>query len=269
MGRMAFAALWILSSFSPALAQSQMASGNVTGSVRDLHNAAVQGTTVELTHIGTGLRRETVSDADGRWQFFIIAPGAYEVRAERSGFVPVHAQPIQVRIGESVRLDLRLHVLGSEEEIFIQAERPLLEIEKTQQSDTITSERIEALPINQRNFLDFAMLTAGVTDAGGLNTFSMPQAPTSKMSFLGQNGRSNSITVDGVDSNDGAVGAERSTLSQEAVEEFQINRSNFTAEFGRASGGLIRLATMPTVFAAWLPANPPICSIQPPMNAMP
>jgi hypothetical protein len=125
----------------------------------------------------------------------------------------------------------------------VQEQLSVLEPEKTQQSDTITEERIENLPINERNFLDFSLLTPGVTDARALITFTLPQTPTSGLSFLGQNGRSNHVSIDGVDNNDNAVGAVRSTIGQEAVQEFQINRSNYSAEFGRASGGLINIVS--------------------------
>ena len=118
---------------------------------------------------------------------------------------------------------------------------PPVEPEKTQQSDTIVEEQIQNLPINERNFLKFSLLTPGVTDSTALVSFSLPQAQSSGLSFLGQNGRTNNVTIDGVDNNDDAVAGVRSTLSQEAVQEFQINRSNFSAEFGRASGGLINI----------------------------
>src|SRR5262249_9668440 len=154
-----------------------------------------------------------------------------ELRVEQPGFVTTTRTPIHVTVGSIVDVDFRMEVAGTSAEVLIQADSPILEIEKTQQSDTITEEQIDNLPINQRNFLGYSMLTTGVTDSAGLNTFSLPQAPTSQLSFLGQNGRSNSVTVDGVDNNDAAVGAERSTLSQDAVQEFQINRSNYSAEF--------------------------------------
>jgi hypothetical protein len=119
----------------------------------------------------------------------------------------------------------------------------LLEPTKIQQSDTITQERILNLPINERKFLNFSLLTPGVTADKGLVTFGLPQAPTSGLSFVGQGGRSNNVTIDGVDNNDNAVAAVRSTLSQDAVQEFQINRSNYSAEFGRASGDLINIVS--------------------------
>ena len=114
---------------------------------------------------------------------------------------------------------------------------PLIEPGRTQQADTVTELRIDNLPINQRDFLDFSLLTPGVTDSEALVGFSLPQTPSSGLSFTGQDGRSNSVTIDGVDNNDNAVATVRSTLSQDAVQEFQINRSNYSAEFGRARGG--------------------------------
>jgi len=243
MKRMAFAAFWILACVASGLAQSQMSSGDIKGTVADTRGGILSGTTVRLKNIETGLTKQAVTDSSGAWRFLVVPPGAYELRAEQPGFVTMTRSPVQVTVGETVSVDLRLEVAGTSSEVLVQVDSPVLEIEKTQQSDTITSERIDNLPINQRNFLDFTMLTSGVTDSAGLNTFSLPQAPTSNLSFLGQNGRSNSVTIDGVDNNDGAVGAERSTLSQDGVQEFQINRSNYSAQFGRASGGLINIVS--------------------------
>ena len=119
---------------------------------------------------------------------------------------------------------------GIQQEVVVQEALPVVEPEKTQQSDTITQERIENLPINERNFLNFSLLTPGVTDSNGLVTFTLPQTAFSGLSFLGQGGRSNNVSIDGVDNNDNAVAGVRSTMSQEAVQEFQINRSSFLGE---------------------------------------
>src|SRR5439155_22392233 len=131
---------------------------------------------------------------------------------------------------QSSKWDIQLRPAGVSEEILVTAGR-------APQSGVITEDQIQSLPLNERNFIDFSLLTPGVTDARGLVTFTLPQMPTSGLSFLGQNGRSNSVTIDGVDHNDSAVGAVRATVSQGAVQEFEIHRANYSAEFGRASGG--------------------------------
>ena len=226
-----------------AFSQAQMSSGNLKGNVTDSTGAVLPGATVAVTNIETGIERRSVTDALGSFRFFALSPTSYELKISAAGFATMTRRPVEVTVGETVVADAQLQPAGIQQEILIQETLPAVESEKTQQADTITEERIENLPINERNFLNFSLLTPGVTDANGLITFSLPQANASGLSFLGQGGRSNSVTIDGVDNNDDAVGAVRSTVSQEAVREFQINRSSYSAEFGRASGGLINIVS--------------------------
>ena len=185
MWRIAFASLCGLAIVCAGFPQSQMSSGDINGTVTDLQSGALSGATIRLKNIETGWTKQTVSDMSGDWHFFVVPPGAYEVRAEQPGFVTITRTPIHVTIGATVDVDFRMEVAGISSEVLIQADSPILEIEKTQQSDTITTEQIDNLPINQRNYLGFTQLTSGVTDSAGLNTFSLPQAPTSNLSFLG------------------------------------------------------------------------------------
>jgi hypothetical protein len=223
--------------------QAQMSSGDLKGTATDTTGGVLPEATVTLTNIGTGVERSVITDGNGEFKFFVVPPGSYEVRVQREGLATYTRRPIQVTLGATVSIDAELQPAALQQEVLVQEDQPLVEVERTQQSDTITTERIENLPINQRNFLDFALLTPGVTDARGLVNFSLPQTPSSGLSFLGQGGRYNSVTIDGVDNNDNAIASVRSTMSQEAVLEFQINRTNFSAEFGRASGGLINIVS--------------------------
>jgi hypothetical protein len=223
--------------------QAQMSSGDIYGRVFDPDGSLVTGVSVTITHSETRVNRGTVTDDDGIYRFFLLTPGSYEVRFEASGFAIQTRRPIQIQVGQSLSIDVRLTPAELQQEIVVIGQEPLLEMEKTQQADIVSEFRIDNLPINQRNFLDFSLLTPGVTDSEALITFSLPQTPNSGLSFAGQSGRSNSVTIDGVDNNDNAVATVRSTLSQEAVQEFQINRSNYSAEFGRAAGGLINIVS--------------------------
>ncbi len=223
--------------------QAQMSSGDIKGTVTDPTGAVMAGSNVTVTNIETGVERVGATDALGNFWFLVLPPGTYEVRVQATGFATYTRRPVQVTVGQSVVIDPQMQPAAIQQEILVQESAPVLELERTQQSDTITEDRIDNLPINKRNFLDFSLLTPGVTDAKALVSFTLPQTPTSGLSFLGQNGRSNSVSIDGVDNNDNAVAAVRSTISQEAVQEFQINRSNYSAEFGRASGGLINIVS--------------------------
>jgi hypothetical protein len=237
------AVIMVLSILSNAFPQAQTAAGDMRGTVKDSSAAVLPGVTVSVMNIETGIRRQTTTDGAGDFRFLLLSPGTYALTVEAPGFATYTRRPIQVTVGRTVIIDPALQPAGIQQEVIVQEEAPLLEAARIQQSDTITEERIENLPINERNFLNFTLLTPGVTDDKGLVTFSLPQTPTSGLSFLGQGGRSNNVTVDGVDNNDNAVAAVRSTLSQDAVKEFQINRSNYSAEFGRASGGLINIVS--------------------------
>jgi hypothetical protein len=224
-------------------AQSQISSGDIKGAVTDSTGAVLQGATVTVTNIDTGVERLIVTDNSGNFRFFLLPPAVYEVKVQFAAFSTYTRRPVPVTVGETVSIDAVLKPASQVQDILVQEEQAEVEAEKTQQSDTITKQQIDNLPINERNFLNFTLLTPGVTDSKGLVSFSLPQAGSSGLSFLGQSGRGNNVTIDGVDNNDNAVAGVRSTPSQEAVQEFQINRSNFSAEFGRASGGLINIVT--------------------------
>src|SRR5215831_1582760 len=224
-------------------AQSQTSSGDIKGTVTDSTGAVLPGATVTVTNIDTGIERSATSDNIGNFRFFLLPPADYELKVQLTGFSIYTRRPVEVTVGQIVVIEAVLQPAAVQQEILVQDVSLQVESEKTQQSDTITEKQIEGLPINERNFLNFSLLTPGVTDSKALISFGLPQAPNSGLSFLGQNGRANNVTIDGVDNNDGAVAGVRSTLSQEAVQEFQINRSNFSAEFGRASGGLINIVS--------------------------
>jgi hypothetical protein len=223
--------------------QSQTASGDIKGTVTDVTGGVLPGANITVTNVDTGVERSAVSDPTGNFRFLLLPPADYEVRVQVSGFSIYTRRPVQVTVGETVSIDAVLQPASVQQEVLVQDVAPQVEAEKTQQSNTITEEQINNLPINERNFLNLSLLTPGVTDSKAHVSFTLPQAPTSGLSFLGQSGRSNNVTIDGVDNNDNAVAAVRSTLSQEAVQEFQINRSNFSAEFGRSGGGLINIVS--------------------------
>src|SRR5439155_24144995 len=104
----------------------------------------------------------------------------------------------------------------------------------------VAHEQIDALPINVRNFISFAIITPGITVTGIRNAGA---TPGSGLTFAGQRDRSNNITVDGLDNNDAVNASVRATFSQEAVREFQVITNSYPAEFGNASGGVINIVT--------------------------
>src|SRR5262245_56690486 len=228
----------------PALAQARSSSADITGVVQDPGKSVVRGATVTATNLDTGLTRKGASDLNGVYRIPLLPPGEYEVKVEVSGFNTQIRKNLTLTVGETLTLNFDLTLGGPKESLFVETNEPLVETERAHQSSTITQRPINNLPINGRNFLDFTRLTPGVVEESPtITSIQIGPLTTSGLSFAGQNGRANSVQIDGVDNNDTSSNSVRPTISQEAVSEFQINRSGYNAEFGRATGGVINIVS--------------------------
>ena len=233
------AAAWAMS------AQSNVSSGELHGRVLDPSGALVPGAAVEARQISTGIARSAVSDVGGEFRLLLLGPGEYELRVVKPQFRPAVVKGLVITVGQIATVDTTLELGAETEAIEVSGATPPVETERTNQANTIEARPIHELPINRRDYLTFALLAPGVADSTGLadnSDFRVKQTPSSGLSFLGNSGRGNSVTLDGGEANDSAGGV-RSTISQEAVQEFQINRSNYSAELGGASGGVIDIVS--------------------------
>jgi hypothetical protein len=223
------------------LAQSQAAGADLTGSVTDPAGAAISGATVEAKGIGTGIRRNVTTNSDGNFQIIGLPPGEYEVTAEAGNFKKLVIAPVKLTIGQSAELTLKLEV-GSATAIVNVAGDDVQIVETTQAavSNTIEQASINNLPINERSATGFALT---ISTVGRDNGRPVGPAPTSGLNIGGQRGRSTLVQVDGADFTDNSINAARSTVSQEAVQEFQITTNSYPAEFGRATGGIVNVVT--------------------------
>jgi carboxypeptidase family protein/TonB-dependent receptor-like protein len=237
--------LCVLGTSVLAHAQGVGASGDISGTVTDPSGAVVPNATVTATEAEKGLKRTSLSDNRGEYHFTALPPASYEVSAQISGFQTAVYKGVIVNVGQTVVLDFHLKVSQTSEQVEVTTEPPVVETEKSHQADTINEQYIRDLPINRRDYLTFTLLAPGVNDSTRLSAdqdFRVKQTPQSGLSFYGSNGRGNSVTVDGGEANDDAGGV-RLTLSQDAVQEFQINRSNYNAELGGASGASINIVS--------------------------
>ena len=224
------------------LAQSQAATADLLGTVKDASDAVLPGVEMTARNTATGFTRIGISDERGSYRIPLLPPGGYQIRAELVGFQAQMIEGVVLTVGQSANLNIVLQVSEVTSEIVVVTNVGIVETQKTVQSSTISAVEIANLPINERNFLNFALLTPGVGDKSVFHE-EVVQAPTSGLSFGGQDQRSNYVTVDGADNTDSVAGSVRSTLSQDAVQEFQINRNTFSAEFGRARGGVINIVS--------------------------
>ena len=225
--------------------QSASETAELAGTVKDQSGGVVAGAKIVLRNSQTGLERDNQSGGDGTFRFVLIPPGLYDLRAEKEGFQTKLTKDVRLSIGQAAAIEIDLAVGVTTQVLEILGQTALIEAERTNQGNTLQQEFVRNLPIDRRDYLSFALLAPGVVDSNAMadnSDFRVTQTPASGLSFYGSNGRGNSITVDGAEANDAAGGA-RPTLSQEAVEEFQVNRSNYSAELGGASGGVINIVS--------------------------
>ena len=227
------------------LAQAGGSTAEIKGRINDPNGAVLPDATITATDTTKNFSRTATSDANGEYRFLSIPPGTYQIKVEANGFTTQIQPNLQATIGQIVEQDFSMQVGSQSETVTVTSEPPVIETERSQQSTTINEQYIRNLPIDRRDYLSFTLLAPGVVDSNALadnSDFRVTQTPQSGISFYGNNGRGNNITVDGAEANDQGGGV-RSTLSQEAVQEFQINRSNYNAELGGASGGVINIVS--------------------------
>jgi len=237
--------VWVTLMRVAGLAQGVGTSGDIKGRVTDPSGAAAPNATVVAEEVDKGVRRTAVSDADGYYHVPNLSPAEYNLTTELAGFQSEVQKNVAVNIGQVAIVDVRLRLAALGTQIEVNSEPPIVETEKAQQADTISGQSIQNLPIDRRDYLTFVLLMPGVTDSrtiGDNTDFRVTETPQSGLSFYGSNGRGNSVMVDGGEANDDAGGV-RLTVSQDAVQEFQINRSNYSAELGSASGASINIVT--------------------------
>lgn len=234
-----------LLSATPIFAQAT-ANADLRGRISDPNGATVAGATVTATDNAKGTTRTVTADEDGNFVILSLPPSVYTVKVEAAGFATKTINNVQLEVAQQLALDVDLTIGDVGAVVDVAAgEQALVDTERTQQSTVISARQLNNLPINRRNFLDFALLTPGVSDADNVNDstdFRVAQTPQSGLSFGGNNGRGNSINVDGSTA-DTAAGGARNVVSQEAVQEFQVDRNSYNAEFGGASGGVVNIVS--------------------------
>jgi hypothetical protein len=228
-----------------AYAQGVGTSGDIKGTVTDPSGAVIGNGTVTATDASKGIKHTATTDSDGQYRITALPPASYSVSVAHAGFQTEIMKGVVVNVGQTTTLDFRLKVSAVSESVEVTTEPPVVETERGSQANVINEQLIQDLPINRRDYLTFTLLAPGVSNStrmAGDQDFRVKQTPQSGLSFYGSNGRGNSVTVDGGEANDDSGGV-RLTLSQDAVQEFQINRSNYGADLGGASGATINIVT--------------------------
>ncbi|HKO95904.1 MAG TPA: TonB-dependent receptor [Pyrinomonadaceae bacterium] len=237
-------AILVLSFAITSFAQSQATTGNIEGRVIDPNTAAVPGTTITAVNQETGFSKSATTDDDGNYRLMLLPPGKYRVTASGvQGFAAATYENVTVTVGGQTPLEVQLSVSGQTNIIIdVAADGDVVETTRSSVSTTVNERAIQNLPVNGRNFLDFATLTPSVV-----------RDPTRQgdLAVGGQKGTLNSLQVDGTDNNNTFFGQSLGRtgtrppyqFSEESVQEFQVNQNGFAAEYGRAGGAVINVVT--------------------------
>jgi len=226
-----------------AFAQADVSTATLKGTVTDQNGAVVVGATVTAKSVERGTTQVARTNSEGVYQIPLLQPGSYEIRIEAAGFETQVLSNVELTIGQIGIYDAQLRAGAVASEVVITADAPLVEVERTQQANTISKLQVENLPNIGRGFTAYVFTLPGVSSSDAPRV----QNPfftfgSSGISIGGSNGRNNLITLDGGENEYGS-GQLRTNISVEAVQEFQVNRNAFAAEFGFTAGTAINVIT--------------------------
>jgi hypothetical protein len=218
-------------------ATAQPAVATLTGRVVDQQSGVAPGTTITIQQVSTSTTWSATSDAEGRFTFPMLAPGRYDFEARLDGFTPWRTS-LTLQVGQREALDVSLSPAAVAVDVVVTAEvgRPVT----TAVDGVLSSQRIESLPLNGRNFLELAFLVPGNNPTP---IFDPTKTNSVLIASAGQMGRGGNVTIDGQDNNDDVVGGPLLNLPIDAVQEFQIATSRYGADLGRSASSVINVVT--------------------------
>jgi hypothetical protein len=229
----------------PESASAQAVTGTIIGTVADATGAVLPGVSVTVKQTETGFTRTLTSDSNGEYTAASIPTGTYTVTGEISGFKSVSLSNVQVGVDSRIRADLKLEVGAMTESVEIVASTPLVQTSSSDLSTTVNEEQIKQLPLNGRNFVSLTRTIPGVLrgipgsniDGAG----SLAWRASAAFSANGQRPRDNNYMLDGVDNNETWLQTVVIFPSVDALDEFKLQTSTYSAEFGRSLGGVVNI----------------------------
>ena len=233
--------LWMLliATAAPVAARQLGAVAALRGRVVDPQARGVVAR-VQVVQVSTGLKRETQSDAAGYFALASIPPGDIDVVVSAPGFAERRIKAVRLEVGQAAELEIALQLSSVEQQVTVAGDAGTVNVLSSVVGTVISAREIESLPLNGRNFLELAFLTAGNAPAPN---FDPTKAQSVVVSSAGQAGRGGNVTIDGMDDNDDVVGGPLQNISQDAVQEFQVATNRFAAEFGRSASSVINIVT--------------------------
>jgi hypothetical protein len=211
----------------------------ITGTVEDQGGLVIPDAKVVIKNVETGLERTLSTNEQGFYAAPLLQPGTYEIRVSKAGFADAIRKDVQLAVGQTLAIDIRLSIKAATESITVTGEAGVINTEKSDVSSLITQTQVENLPLNGRRWDNLVLLTPGVSEDGGFGG----------VSFRGISSLYNNNMVDGSDNNQAFFAEARGRTrlpygySLDAIKEFQVNTAAYSAEYGRAAGGVVNAIT--------------------------
>jgi len=234
--------LCLLAGLLAAMLPAQTTTGRIVGVVRDSSGAVIPNVSVQVRNLGTNVVRETQTSEDGDYVVTNLQIGSYEVSASTAGFKRFVQAPVPLAIEQTVRVDVVLQPGEVTESIAVTAGAALIETEQSSVSKVVDNQTIVQLPLTARNFISLGSLVPGTTAGAPGNSIVRSRQEGVALTANGQRAENNNFLLDGSDNTANFIGVVVVVPSIDAIQEFKVQTSNYSAEFGRAAGAIVNIA---------------------------
>ena len=239
-----FVILILFAFFLPRIAaQAGLTQGSLSGSVTDISGAVVPGARVVLFSQDHSITRNSTTAPDGTFSVVALASGTWQMQISAPGFAAYQNSSVAIAVGRNTRIDVRLALARAAEQVSVKSQATALDVSQTSPVTNIDRDRIEELPIPNRNYLSFTLLSPALSAANPAVSRHTPGAEASGFSTGGLRPSSNALYIDGTDDNDEFTGLSRTELSPEAISDFQIVNHGYAAQSGGSAGGSVEVET--------------------------
>lgn len=219
---------------------AQVTTADITGRVHDQNGAAVANVTITARNINTGQERTAQSDANGNYMISEVPPGTYDITAEAANFSKAVIKAREINVGATATLNFDLKPGQITEIVNVTADSLQIETTRSDLGGVVTPVQVENLPLLNRTF---AALSVIMPEARPVGNFDPTKTRVGNVAFNGGDGRQVDVNVDGGDNKDNVVGSLLQNFSYESIQEFQVLQHRWTAEQGRAVGGVVNVIT--------------------------
>jgi hypothetical protein len=227
----------IAAAFLAAIASGQAGDAEISGLVKDPTGSVVASAAATVTNQDSGVTRSTLTGADGRYRFIALPPGRYMLKIEAAGFKTESITDLVLSIATQVDRNISLTVGAVQDSVTVVGETPAIDTSRAEIAGVVTSQQIDTLPTNTRQYLNLALLMPGTTQDASRTFYNSVQ--------IGGGGRyyANGFSVDGVTNNWAEMGEPRQNFPTGAVQEFKVNTNQYRADQGLAMGGMVNIVT--------------------------